>query len=387
MQRECGTILETCPKGARGRDKPVPYGGFLHVRGMRGRVVADAHGSGPGGFVIETFDAHPAFKGYRVDTDSLRAELIELGGTVTRLEVPDRDGTFGDVLLGCPTIADYTDPHPHFNCLVGRYANRMADARFTLDGVTHDLDANIPPHHLHGGRDGFGTRRWTGAVDDDEIVFRLTSSAGDGGYPGTLVAEARYRFAGSSMSLDVTATADAPTPVSLTSHHYYNLSGMHGSTIMDHEVSINAAAYLPVSEDLTQLGIVQPVFGTPFDLRRPVTIGDAMATHDRQIQLAGNGFDHSFVIAGSGLRRAAEVRHPASGRALVVVTDQPSVQLYTGNSLYGRGKHGHPYPVHGGLCLETQQFPDAPNHPNYPNAILHPGERFRARTEFEFSVK
>ena len=336
--------------------------------------------------MIETFDAHPDFKGFSVDTGSLRAELIELGGTVTRLEVPDRAGMFADVLLGCPAVADYLGPHPHFNCLVGRYANRMTNARFSLDGDTHRLDANIPPHHLHGGGDGFGLRRWTGEADGDAVVFRLTSISGDGGYPGTLAVKAEYRFAGARVALEITATTDAPTPVSLTSHHYYNLSGVHGSTIADHEVSIHAAAYLPVSEDLTQLGIVQPVFGTPFDLRSPVTLGNAMAADDRQIQLAGNGFDHTFVVAGSGLRRAAQVRHPASGRTLMVTTDQPGVQLYTGNTLSALGKHGRRYPVHGGLCLETQQFPDAPNHPNYPDPTVRPGACFRARTEFEFSV-
>ena len=336
--------------------------------------------------MIESFEAHPEFKGFRVDTGSLRAELIELGGTVTRLEVPDREGTFGDVLLGCPSIADYTGFHPHFNCLVGRYANRMTEARFRLDGVTHQLDPNIAPHHLHGGRAGFGLRKWAGVVDGEGLVFRLDSPAGDAGYPGNLAVEARYRFAGSSIVLEMTATTDAPTPVSLTSHHYYNLSGVQGSTIEDHEVSINAAAFLPVSEDLTQLGIVQPVFATPFDLRRPVTLADAMAVDDPQIRLAGDGFDHTFVIAGHGLRRAGLVRHPPSGRCLSVATDQPGVQLYTGNTLNTRGKHGGRYPVHGGLCLETQQFPDAPNHANYPNAILRPGATFRAQTEFAFSV-
>jgi len=336
--------------------------------------------------VIETFDAHAEFKGFSVDTGSLRAELIELGGTVTRLEVPDRYGTFADVVLGCPTLADYLGPHPHFNCLVGRYANRMTNAEFSLDGVAHRLDANIPPHHLHGGGDGFGLRRWNGEVDGDGVVFRLASASGDGGYPGTLAVKAEYRFADARVALEITATTDAPTPVSLTSHHYYNLSGVLGSTIDDHEVSIHAAAYLPVSEDLTQLGMVRPVFGTPFDLRSPVTLGNAMAANDRQVQLAGNGFDHTFVVAGIGLRPTAEVRHPASGRTLRVTTDQPGVQLYTGNTLSALGKHGRRYPVHGGLCLETQQFPDAPNHPNYPDAILRPGQRFRARTEFEFSV-
>ena len=336
--------------------------------------------------MIETFEAHPDFKGFRVDTGSLRAELIELGGIVTRLEVPDRDGTFADVLLGCPTIADYLRPHPHFNCLVGRYANRMTRAAFTLDGVTHALDANIPPHHLHGGRDGFGMRRWRGEESGEGVVFHLTSHSGDSGYPGTLGVTAEYRFTLAGIALEMTATTDAPTPVSLTSHHYYNLSGVPGSTVADHEVTIHAAAYLPVGEDLTQTGIVQPVFGTPFDLRRPVMLGEAMAADDPQIRLAGNGFDHTFVVAGAGLRPAATVRHAASGRTLVVSTDQPGIQLYTGNTLSVVGKHGRRYPVHGGLCLEAQQFPDAPNHPNYPSAILHPGGRFRARTAFEFSV-
>lgn len=335
--------------------------------------------------MIETFDAHPDCKGYRVDTGSLRAELIELGGIVTRLEVPDRNGAFGDILLGCPEVAGYTGPHPHFNCLVGRYANRMANARFPLDGVIHELDANIPPHHLHGGRDGFGLRRWEGEVDGDAVVFRLVSASGDAGYPGTLAVQAQYRFAGPRIALEITATTDAPTPVSLTSHHYYNLSGVQGSTIKDHEVTIHAAAFLPVSEDLTQLGVVRPVFGTPFDLRLPTALGQAMAADDRQISLAGDGFDHTFVVAGRGLRPAAVVRHPPSGRVLLVATDQPGIQFYTGNTLSAHGKHGRRYPAHGGLCLETQQFPDAPNHPNYPSAILRPGRRFRARTTFTFA--
>ena len=172
--------------------------------------------------------------------------------------------------------------------------------------------------------------------------------------------------------------------MSLTSHHYYNLSGIHGTTVHDHEVSVNAAAYLPVTPDLTQLGVVQPVYGTPFDLRKPTVLGDAMAVDDPQIQLAGGGFDHTFVVAGTGLRSAARVRHPASGRVLCVATDQPGVQLYTGNTLTALGKQGEPYPLHGGLCLETQQFPDAPNHPNYPDAVLRPGRTFRARTVFTF---
>ena len=342
--------------------------------------------------MIETFNAHadaPSFSGFRVDTGELRAELIELGGIVTRLEVPDRHGAFGNVLLGCPTIADYLDFHPHFNCLVGRYANRIANARFTLDGATCSLDANIPPHHLHGGRDGFGTRVWQGEADANGVLFRLSDPAGAGGYPGNLLVQARYRFEGSQVSLELTAQADAPTPVSLTSHHYYNLSAVPGTTVADHEIRVHANAYLPISEALTQLGEIRAVGDTPFDLRRGAMLGEAMAATDPQLRVAG-GFDHSFVFDGptpaNGLRRVAVVRHPASGRSLTIHTDQPAMQLYTGNTLHQAGKHGRRYPAHGGLCLETQQFPDAPNHANYPNAILRPGERFRARTTFAFSV-
>ena len=343
--------------------------------------------------MIETFNAHaePSFKGFRVDTGELQAELIELGGIVTKLAVPDRHGTFGNVLLGCPTIADYLAPHPHFNCLVGRYANRITNARFALDGTTYCLDANIPPHHLHGGSDGFDTRLWQGEANADHVLLKLESPAGDGGYPGNLTAEAKYCFEGSKVTLEITAQTDAPTPVSLTSHHYYNLSAAPATTVADHHVCIRADAFLPVSAELTQLGEIRPVAGTPFDLRQSTLLADTMAQEDAQLRLAG-GFDHSFVLADGAdsaeacLRQAAIVYHPASGRTLSVQTDQPAIQFYTGNSLPEAGKHGRRYPKHGGLCLETQQFPDAPNQANYPDAILRPRERFRARTTFTFSI-
>lgn len=343
--------------------------------------------------MIETFAAHhdPPFKGFRVDTGELRAELIELGGILTRLEVPDRDGAFGNVLLGCPTIADYLGFHPHFNCLVGRYANRLTNARFALDGKSYRLDANVAPHHLHGGREGFSSRIWRGEAGVDAVVLRLASADGDCGYPGNLTVEAMYRFEGPRLTLEIAAQTDAPTPVSLTSHHYYNLSAAAGSTIADHEVRIDADAFLPIGDALTQLGEIRSVAGTPFDLREGAVLGAALAGQDRQLRLAG-GFDHSFVLghspatAPASSRLAAVVRHGSSGRALTVHTNQPAIQLYTGNTLHEAGKHGARYPAHGGLCLETQQFPDAPNHANYPCAILRPGECFFARTTFTFST-
>lgn len=335
--------------------------------------------------LIEVFQAHPDFLGFRVDTGELTAEVIELGGIVTKIEVPDRRGDFANVLLGCPTIADCLDPHPHFNCLVGRYANRMTNARFELDGVAYQLDANLPPHHLHGGRAGFGLRRWTGTAEDDGVSLRLRSPDGEAGYPGDLAVQARYRFTGSNISLEFHAVTDAPTPVSLSSHHYYNLSGVAGTTIDDHEVAIDADAFLPVSAALTQLGEIRSVSGTPFDLRRRVVLRDAFRDADDQMRLADGGFDHTFVLA-PGFQRAAVVRHPDSGRTLTVATDQPGIQFYTANTLHTAGRHGRRYPQRGAFCLETQQYPDAPNHAGYPNAIIRPDRPFTARTVFSFGV-
>ena len=338
---------------------------------------------------IDSFDAHGEFQGFRLATSDLHVTIIEHGGTVTSIEAPDRHGEFANVLLGCPTLDGYLGRHPHFNCLVGRYANRIAGARFELDGEVHQLDANIPPHQLHGGRRGFGVRHWRGAVEDEAVVLRLTSEAGDGGYPGTLEVMARYSLAGNRLSLDFEASTDAPTPVSLTSHGYFNLSGTPGSTVEDHEVAISASRYLPVSEELLQLGELQPVADTPFDLRQAVALGERLLSKDVQLQRAG-GFDHTFVIDGTGMRAVAHVHHRSSGRSLTVHTDQPGVQLYTGNTLDEFSANGVPYTRHGALCLETQQFPDAPNHAAYlrhcPNAILRPGEVWRASTSFTFGT-
>lgn len=336
---------------------------------------------------IAAFDAHPKFRGFRLTAPELRVTIIEHGGTVTSIEAPDRNGTFANVLLGCPTLDGYLRRHPHFNCLVGRYANRIANARFQLDGRTCELDANIPPHQLHGGPRGFGVRHWEGAAEGDAVALRLTSEDGDGGYPGTLRVAARYRLVGNRLTLDFEAATDAPTPVSLTSHGYFNLSGARGSTVLDHEVAIAASQYLPVSEELLQMGEMRDVIDSPFDLRGGAVLGERLAANHPQLARAG-GFDHTFVIDGEGTREAAHVSHPASGRTLTVSTDQPGVQLYTGNTLDQFDADGVPHMRHGALCLETQQFPDAPNHAEYlrrcPQAILRPGEVWQASTVFAF---
>ena len=320
------------------------------------------------------------------DADSnIRVQLIDYGATVTNIWCVDRDGNVGDVLLGCPSPDDHVKPHPHFNCIVGRYANRITNAQFELDGVLYQLDANIPPHQLHGGSHGFANRLWSGTQEKNSVKFELTSADGDAGFPGELSVSATYTLSGQVLRLELEATTSKPTPISLTAHHYFNLSARQGTYVGDHEISINADHYLPVSDNLTQLGQIESVTNTPFDLRLKVPLKQRLHAQHPQIALA-EGFDHTFALNGTGLRDAANVYEPNSGRYCTVRTDQPGVQLYTCNTLDAKGKNGVHYGKHQGLCLETQQFPDAPNHSNYPNAILQPREVWRAITEYEFGA-
>ncbi|MYD42290.1 MAG: galactose mutarotase [Gammaproteobacteria bacterium] len=318
-------------------------------------------------------------------TSNIRVHLIEYGATVTNIWCCDGEGAVADILLGCPTPDDHLKPHPHFNCIVGRYANRITNARFKLDGFVYKLDANIPPHQLHGGARGFANLLWRGRQNRNQVHFEIISPDGDAGFPGELTTSAIYTLAGNTLRLELVARTTKPTPVSLTAHHYFNLSGVHGSNIHDHQLQIFADHFLPVTENLTQLGEIQTVNGTPFDLTQLVRLGDRLGADHPQNQLA-EGFDHTFVINGDSFRDAAYVVDPKSNRTLKVRTDQPGVQLYTCNTLNARGKDDVRYSKHQGLCLETQQFPDAPNHHNYPNSILRPGDEFRAVTEYEFGV-
>ena len=333
---------------------------------------------------------HPATIGERyelIDADSgVRVRLIDYGATVTNIWCPDRDGNLGDVLLGCPSPDDHVKPHPHFNCIVGRYANRITEAQFELDGVLYRLEANIPPHQLHGGSRGFANRLWKGTKEGNSVRFELDSEDGDAGFPGEFHVQAIYSLDGKTLRLELTASTSKATPVSLTAHHYFNLSSRQGSHVGSHAISINADHYLPVSDELTQLGQIAEVSNTPFDFRNRIGLHERLNERHPQIDLAG-GFDHTFALNGTGLRNAACVYDPGSGRSCEVRTDQPGVQLYTCNTLDARGKDGVRYGKHEGLCLETQQFPDSPNHANYPNAILRPNEVWHAVTEYEFGVE
>ena len=317
----------------------------------------------------------------------IRAKFIEYGATLTHLFLPDRTRSLGDVVLGCPTLEAYTKPHPFFNCLVGRYANRIKNAQFALNGTTYSLEANFGQHHIHGGRRGFANRLWSAEEQTNGIKFSLFSPDGDQGYPGNLSLEARYSLSGSCLRLEITATTDRPTPISLTTHTYFNLSGLQGSSIRDHELQINSDQFTEAEPDLSQAGVIADVSDSPFDFRQPKLLGgeSALDSSHPQVKLAG-GLDHNFVISGSGFREAAILSEPSSGRLMRVRTNQPCMQVYTANTLDAVGKNGVHYEQHQGICFETQAYPDSLNHSAFPDSILNPGEVFKFVTEYEFST-
>ncbi len=316
-----------------------------------------------------------------VTSATVTLRLLTLGAAIASLEVPDRDGRRGPVHLSLSSLADYEDPdrNPYLGASVGRYANRIAGSRFWVDAAEVQVAANEGPNQLHGGPIGFDRHVWdlltTDPGDDGgTATFRLLSPDGDQGFPGTVTAMAVYALEGDRLRITYRATTDAPTVVNLTNHGYWNL---HGSgTIDEHRLTLAAGRVLPVDETGIPTGGLEPVAGTCFDFRRPTPLGAAMAG------APSGGFDHCFAVDGpeNGLRPAALLEAPSTGRWLAVRTDQPGVQLYTGNGL------GPPFPVHGSVSLETQRFPDTPNRPELGSAVLRPGEVDESVTELRFGT-
>lgn len=329
----------------------------------------------------------------------LVAEVTDFGGIIVRLLVPDRAGRAADVVLGVDSAGEFEAKAAGFNSVIGRYANRIAGGRFTLDGKTYQLETNSSsggvPVHIHGGRQGFNRRLWTATPTAREglpaVRLSLTSPDGDQGYPGNLQVEVLYSVtADGALRLDYTATTDRPTPLNLTNHAYFNLKGEGEGDILDHELTLRAARYTPVTPALIPTGELAPVAGTPFDFTRPRRIGERIAADHPQMAI-GRGYDHNFVLdhRGDAPGLAALVHEPASGRVLEVLTTEPGVQLFTANHFAGRlvGKSGRAYPRYGGFCLETQHYPDSPNQPAFPSTILRPGQTFRSTTLFRFSTR
>ena len=319
----------------------------------------------------------------------LRATLLSWGALLQKLEVPGRSGQRDDVVLGFETLAPYLVRHPNFGVTVGRYGNRIAGARFTLDGTEYLLAANNGPNSLHGGNVGFSKRNWSWQLEGDCAVrFEYVSPDGEEGYPGTLRAAVTYTLDDDNgLTLDFLATTDRATVVNLTNHSYFNLAGR--GDVRDHIVTLHADAFLPVDALSIPLGEVRAVAGTPMDLRTPVRVGDRLDAMDEQMRMVDGGFDHTFVVgAGATLKHAARVIDSASGRAMDVHTTQPGIQFYTANKLDGSfvGKGAAVYGKYAALCLETQHFPDSPNQSMFPSTTLRPGHEYRQCAVYRFSV-
>jgi aldose 1-epimerase len=327
----------------------------------------------------------------------LSLSAINHGGIVTALRVPDRDGRSANIVLGLPTLADYLKPHPHFGTIVGRFANRIAAGRFTLDGTTHQLGLNDGVNSLHGGAKGFGTRFWEivplsaqEAGDDIAIELRYTSADGEEGYPGEVQLTVRYTLSASANTwrIDYSALTDKPTVLNLSHHDYFNLAG--SGSVMDHRLTIPASRYCPVDATLIPTGIAD-VASTPFDFRSANRIGERIREGHEQLLLA-HGYDHNWVLdraqVDRGLALAARLEHEATGRVMEVHTSEPGVQFYSGNFLDGSlmGSAGASLRQGDGLCLETQHYPDSPNQPGLPSTVQRPGEVFRSATEHRFGV-
>lgn len=335
---------------------------------------------------------------YTLSNDhGIEAAITNYGGIIVALRTPDRNGNLGDIALGFDTLTEYLTENPFFGALVGRFANRIGKARFTLDGIVYSLDQNNGPNALHGGSKGFDKVVWTAEPfeREDEVGINLSYESEDGeeGYPGNLSVAVTYTLNNqNALRIDYSATTDRKTIINLTNHSYFNLAG--SGTVLDHVVELNADQFTPTNDTLIPTGELRSVEGTPMDFRQPMSIGQRIDDEYQPLQQAG-GYDHNWVLNKAEdstelLSHCATVTEPSSGRKLEVHTTQPGVQFYTGNMMPSRGitgKGGQKYPRRGGFCLETQNFPDAPNQPSFPSAVLKPSETYEHTTIFRFSTE
>ncbi|MFE9425600.1 aldose epimerase family protein [Kitasatospora sp. NPDC006697] len=326
--------------------------------------------------------------------EGVTVEVLSLGARLQAVHVPDREGMRANVVLCSDEVPDLFGEAAYFGATVGRYANRIAHGMLPLGDRVHRLAIQPTGHTLHGGPDGFATRLWDGALvragRQVGVRLRLHSPDGDQGFPGAVSAEVTYLLGpDGDLSIDYRAATDAPTVVNLTNHAYFNLAGEGRSSVLDHLLQVNAEQYSPVDRDLIPLGAPAPVAGTPFDLREAREIGGRIAAGHPQLRRAGGGFDHNWVLDGAGLRQVAVLSHPGNGRRIECLTTEPGLQVYTGNHFDGSltGRYGTPYRAHAGIALETQHFPDSPNHPEYPSTLLNPGEEYRSTTVYRFSAQ
>ena len=340
-------------------------------------IARQSWGTGPAGENVTLFTLERE--------DGLRAEITDWGATLVSLTVPDGHGEPGNVVLGYDSLDGYVQGNAYLGCTVGRVANRIGGARFSLDGETYELDRNHGEHQLHGGSGGFGSRVWSAAPvesgDGPALSLSLQSADGDQGYPGNLEVVASYCLTGDGLRMTYRATTDRPTPVNLTNHAYFNLAGAGSGTILDHVAGFAASRYLVTDAALIPTGEIAPVAGTPLDFSAPARVGARI--HDPSLADQG-GYDHCFILDGEpgGMRVGARISAPSSGRTLTLATDQPCFQFYSGNMLDEPG-HG----LRTGFCLESQGYVDAVSHPAFPSVILRPGEIYEHTTEYRFGTQ
>ena len=349
-------------------------------------IKTSSFGTGPDGAPVEQVE---------LALGDMSAAVITYGATLQALHVPDAAGRASNVVLGYPDLETYMKAGGRLGATMGRFVNRMRDARFELDGVLYRLEANRGKHSIHGGSDSFDKRTWVVEAVEDQptrsaVTLALVSPDGDQGFPGELSLKVEYALTPpGALTISYRATSDRATVVNLTNHSYFNLAGEASGPIFDHEVQVFADSFLPVDDDIIPTGEVRPVEGSVFDFREPRAVGPGMRSGNEQISL-GCGYDHCFVLAPQ--RRpepvdAAVLRHPASGQSMTVATTEPGVQLHSGNGLAGRhvGTGGRNYRQSDGLCLETQHFPNWPNEPSFPRAVVTPDEPYLSRTTYTFT--
>jgi len=350
-------------------------------------VTEEVYGKMPDGREVKIFTL--------TNANGLRARVTEYGAILVSMEAPDKEGVLRDITHGYDTLEGWLTNTSYFGATVGRFGNRIADGKFTLDGVEYELATNNDPGgipcHLHGGLQGFDKVLWSGSpAGDNAVAFTYVSQDGEEGYPGTLTTTVTYTLtADNELKWEAEATTDAPTILNIVHHSYWNLSGDPATTINDHELMLAADHYLPTNAGLIPTGEIAPVSGTPMDFTTATAIGERVDAAFEALEFGG-GYDHAWVLRqGEGVRLAARLKDPKSGRVMEISTDQPAIQFYGGNFLDGEavGKNGVAYAYRTALCLETENFPDSPNQPDFPSPVLRPGETYKHVMIHKFSAE